>query len=233
MKFSIIATGYNCESYAKECIESVLAQTYTNWELLIYNDASTDDTASICQEYVNNSKNIWLYNAKKNKGALYGRYFFTHSVASGDVVCFLGLDDKLTPNALEVLTKYYTDKVRMTWGNWINTRGHRHPVRNYDQDVWDKKTFRTAAWRATALNTFRLDLLKSVPKEELLMNGEFYTNCTDLAYSFPCLERIEKHEAKVVTEPIYIYNDNHANTTRTRLGKAHKTAIREHLKRRK
>ncbi len=52
MKFSIIATGYNCEKFAKECIESVLNQTYTDWELLIYNDASTDKTKEICEPKV-------------------------------------------------------------------------------------------------------------------------------------------------------------------------------------
>lgn len=228
MKFSIIATGYNCEKFAKECIESVLNQTYTDWELLIYNDASTDKTSEICEPYSQYNGKIWTYNAPENKGALYGRYTLTR-IASGDVVCFLGLDDKLTPNALEVLNGYYTDEVKMTWGSWMTEQGRGTRAINYSDDVWKTKRFRRAAWRATALNTFRRELLLSVPKEKLMHEGKFFDNCTDLAYSFPCLEQLERNEVRVVKEFIYIYRQ-HGNTTLGRLGKAHKTRIREILK---
>lgn len=228
MKFSIIATGYNCEQFAKECIESVLNQTYKNWELLIYNDASTDKTKDIITPYTD-SKNVWVFNNQENKGALYGRYTLSQ-VATGDVVCFLGLDDKLTPNALEVLAGYYTDDVKMTWGSWMTEQGRGNRAINYTDDVWESKGFRRAAWRATALNTFRRELLLSIPKEELMYEGKFFDNCTDLAYSFPCLERIEKKNVRVVKEFIYIYRQ-HANTTLGRLGREHKHRIREILKR--
>lgn len=228
MKYSIIVTGYNCEKYADECLESVLNQSYANWECLVWNDASTDDTANVLKKY--DGTKIKVFNQTENEGALKGRYELIRE-ATGDVVCFLGLDDKLTPNALEILNGYYTDEVKLTWGNWMNTRGYRFPVKNYDTDVWENKSFRRAAWRATALNTFRRDLILQVPKDVLLMDGKWIDNCTDLAYSFPCLEMVERNEVRVVLEPIYIYRDNHGNTTRNRLGKAHKAKIREYLKR--
>ena len=47
-KYSIIVRIYNAEKYLRQCIESVIAQTYTNWELLLVNDGSTDSSLSIC-----------------------------------------------------------------------------------------------------------------------------------------------------------------------------------------
>lgn len=228
MKFSIIATGYNCERFANRCIESVLKQTYTNWELLIWDDASTDNTAKVCKAYKDNR--VFLFENEVNEGALKGRYQLTRE-ATGDVVCFLGLDDELTPNALEVLNGYYTNEVKMTWGSWFTPEGRGNRAMNYTDDVWERKGFRRAAWRATALNTFRKELLLSVPKEELMHEGKFFDNCTDLAYSFPCLERIEKKNVRVVKEFIYIYRQ-HDNVTLSRLGREHKSRIREILKNR-
>lgn len=229
MRISVIATGYNCEAYAKECIESVLAQTYKNFELLIYNDGSTDDTAQICTPYVD-SKNVWLMNNEKNISPLYGRYTLMR-VATGDVICFLGLDDMLAPNALEkVAEAYQNEDVKMTWGAWVSYCGrHRSNVEQYPKEVWKNKSFRTSKWRATSLNTFKKELLLKVPKSVLQFRGKWFQNCTDLAYSFPCLELIEEHNTHLIHEPIYIYRI-HENSTRNRLGINNKTRVREYLK---
>lgn len=226
MKFSIIATGYNCESYAKECIESVLNQTYKNWELLIYNDASTDLTEEICEPYTD-SKNVWLMTSKENLGALYGRYHLTR-LATGDVVCFLGLDDSLPLNALEIIAKNYDQDTQMTYGSF-ETDGYVYLAKEYSREVWENKSFRRSKWEATALNTFRRELLLSVPKEKLMRNGKFLDNCTDLAYSFPCLESVTKDQCKAIREITYIYR-KHNNNTLNRLGIEHKADIREYLK---
>lgn len=52
MKYSIITPPvYNAEKYLRDCIESVIAQTYSDWELLLIDDGSTDDSPAICDEY--------------------------------------------------------------------------------------------------------------------------------------------------------------------------------------
>lgn len=230
MKYSIIVTGYNCERYAKECIDSILNQTYKNFEILIYNDASTDDTAKICKPYTD-SKNVWLWNNKVNQGACFGRYHL-NKLASGDVVCFVGLDDYLPENCLETLNRYYEDEnCLMTYGSWKSTRGKVFQAKEYSNETWATKNFRRDSWKATALQTFKKELLDKVPTDYLMMNGDWIDNCTDLAFGFPCLEMVNKEQCKVVKETIYIYRDDHANTTRGRLGLKHKAKIREHLKR--
>ena len=136
----------------------------------------------------------------------------------------------MSPDALKVLDKYYEDGVLMTWGTWQTFKGYAYPAKQYDDDVWENNSFRRASWKATALNTFKKELLLKVPIDVLQHEGEFFTNCTDLAYSFPCLEMIDKENTRVVREPIYIYRHDHSATTRNRLGKSDKTRVREILK---
>lgn len=227
MKHSIIVTGYNCEKYAKECLDSLVNLDYPDrdYEILVYNDASTDDTRQVLQPYVD-SFNVTVWNNKQNKGALFGRYHMVR-IAKGDIISFVGLDDKLSTDALKVLDKYYEEDVLMTWGTWQTFKGYAYPAKQYDDDVWENKSFRRASWKATALNTFKRELLLRVPIDVLQHDGEFFTNCTDLAYSFPCLEMIEKENTRVVREPIYIYRESYANSSNRKEGK---TEIREILK---
>ena len=70
---SIITPAYNAAAYIAETIESVIAQTYTNWEMLILNDCSKDNTAEIVQSYAAKDKRIKLINLKQNSGAAAAR----------------------------------------------------------------------------------------------------------------------------------------------------------------
>ena len=85
-KVSVFIPVYNAEKYLRQCVDSVLNQTYTDFELIICNDCSTDNSLLICQEYtrkdrrvrlVNNEKNLGLYNTRlKCLEYVEGEYFF-------------------------------------------------------------------------------------------------------------------------------------------------------------
>ena len=119
----------------------------------------------------------------------------------------------------------------MSYGNWVDYDSNLiNNIEEYSNDVFVNKLFRKSKWKATALNTFRKTLLDSIPENILKYDGDFFKNCTDLAYSFPCLEQCNKDEVAVIKEPIYIYRSKHPNTTLNRLGKQNKSEIREYLK---
>ena len=101
VKFSIIVPIYNAEKYLKECVDSVLLQTFNNYEIVLVNDGSTDNSYEICVEYEKNFKEkIHIY-TKKNEGLSATRNFGL-SVCSGDYIIFLDSDDFIEPNSLEV-----------------------------------------------------------------------------------------------------------------------------------
>ncbi|WP_408569401.1 glycosyltransferase family 2 protein [Streptococcus suis] len=62
---SIIVPVYNVENYLDECIQTVLAQTYSNWELLLINDGSTDSSGSMCDDYAKGDERIYIKHIKK------------------------------------------------------------------------------------------------------------------------------------------------------------------------
>ena len=177
MKHSIIVTGYNCDLYVEECINSLLSQTYQLFEILIYNDGSNDKTLEILKKFENNPK-IKIFNNKVNRGALFGR-FNLNKIATGEIISFVGLDDLLSPNALEVLNLYYKKNIKMSYGNWVDYDSNLiNNIEEYSNDVFVNKLFRKSKWKATALNTFRKTLLDSIPENILKYDGDFFKNCT-------------------------------------------------------
>ena len=88
---SIITPSYNSEAYIKDAIESVLAQTYTNWEMIIVDDCSTDNTLTIISEYEDSRLRVIELN--ENKGAAIARNTAINE-ASGRYLAFLDSDDQ-------------------------------------------------------------------------------------------------------------------------------------------
>lgn len=102
-KVSIIMPAYNVEKYIEDAIQSVLAQTYRNFELLIINDGSTDDTERICGKYASSDDRVLLFSTS-NKGVSAARnYGLEH--ASGEYLLFLDSDDYISSECLSTLVK--------------------------------------------------------------------------------------------------------------------------------
>lgn len=99
-KVSIIMPNYNCEKFIEETINSVLAQTYENWELLIVDDCSTDRSAEIIRNYCKNDDRIKLFIQKNNLGGAAARNRALRE-ATGKWIAFLDSDDLWLPKKLE------------------------------------------------------------------------------------------------------------------------------------
>lgn len=97
---SIVMPAYNAEKTISDAIESVLSQTYGNWELLIIDDGSSDHTITIAQHYSNADRRVALIQNKQNSGVSVSRNRGI-SEASGEWVAFLDSDDKWDPQKLE------------------------------------------------------------------------------------------------------------------------------------
>lgn len=88
---SIIVPIFKAEKYLNKCIDSVLEQTYTNWELILVDDGSPDGSAVICRSYVESDKRIRFFQ-QENKGASAARNRGI-DLAKGDYLAFLDSDD--------------------------------------------------------------------------------------------------------------------------------------------
>ena len=104
--FSIIVPVYNVQQYLVQCLDSLLAQTYQNFEIIIVDDKSTDSSLTIAREYANNCPDqIRLLEHSVNKG-LGGARNTGIEAAAGQYLLFVDSDDFLIPDALEKLSAF-------------------------------------------------------------------------------------------------------------------------------
>lgn len=102
---SIIVPFYNAALYLEECITSILSQTFSEWELILIDDGSTDDSAAISKKWQGKDSRIKLY-CKQNGGVSSARNLGLEH-ASGKYIMFVDSDDICHPKILEIL-HYYT-----------------------------------------------------------------------------------------------------------------------------
>ena len=106
---SVILPAYNGEKYLSGAIDSVLAQTYEGWELLVTDDGSTDATASICDRYAAADPRIKVFH-QPNGGVNRARAKGIDN-ACGEYLTFLDADDAFAPDALEKMVSAFTPDV--------------------------------------------------------------------------------------------------------------------------
>jgi glycosyltransferase involved in cell wall biosynthesis len=99
--FSILIPVYNVEKYIKECLESVINQSYQNFEAIIMVDGSQDKSASICEEYALKDKRFKVF-YQDNVGLLQTRRNLI-KIAKGDFILFIDSDDFYEPNMIDII----------------------------------------------------------------------------------------------------------------------------------
>lgn len=96
LKYSVIIPVYNVENYLHRCINSILVQEYTDLEILLIDNGSTDSSGSICDTYASEYSNISVYHIENN-GVGSARNFGL-AKAQGEFICFVDADDYLEGN---------------------------------------------------------------------------------------------------------------------------------------
>lgn len=100
---SVIVPVYNTEKYLEDCIRSIISQIYTNWELILINDGSTDSSIEICKSFAANDQRIKIF-CQKNQGPSAARNKGL-DFCKGQYICFIDSDDMIHHNFLIELWK--------------------------------------------------------------------------------------------------------------------------------
>lgn len=108
-KISIIVPVYNVEKYLKQCIDSILLQSFQNWECILVDDGSVDNSGNICDEYATKDSRIQVVH-KKNGGVCSARNIGLLN-ANGEWIYFVDSDDILYPNALSLFDEMTLNSV--------------------------------------------------------------------------------------------------------------------------
>ena len=137
---SLVIPVYNVEKYLDKCMESVLAQTYDNYEVILVDDGSTDNSGKMCDEYAERDSRVTVYH-QKNSGVSVARNVGIEN-AKGEFISFIDSDDWVDESYLEKLVnaqiKYNAD---LTICEYTNVYADGRPNvrrRSFESDVYYK-----------------------------------------------------------------------------------------------
>lgn len=219
--FSILIPVYNVERYLPACLESVLRQSFTDYEVILVDDGSKDSSGQICDEYAARYPQIIHVQHKPNQGLISARRAGL-KFANGHYICFLDSDDCWVDNILcrlyEVIQTtdcdvvYYTSKRIDENGKLLNAV---EPTLFHQEGILDKKTVFERMISTSLINS----LWTKCCKYELFDVGADYSqyysiqNGEDLIQSLPVLYKANTFY--YLHEPLYLYRVNTTSITHT------------------
>ena len=213
-KIVIISPTYNSERYINNCIESVASQDYDNYEMIVIDDASTDNTYNIAKRW--ESDKIKVIRNEENKGAVRNQIESIRKYCKeDDIVMFLDGDDSFI-NDNEILHFYnnlYDGTTEFTYGSCYSMVD-RIPLiaQNYPEEVKQSKEYRKYKfnWNMpyTHLRTFKAGLLNDIDDSNFQdKNKNWYKAGGDGSIFYSLIEQADPDKVKVVSDILYNYND--------------------------
>lgn len=207
MKIHVISTGHNQpQEQVDTLIHSVLPQEFVcelSVRLHIYNETDED-----------------------RRGAAFRRYEIINNnpspmIRDEDIIVLVGLDDHLLPGSLQKIAEHHMSGAWVTYGNWKN----QHGAINKLQVTWSGKPLRTSPFFLTAPNSFRAGLYRRIPVNRLQVDNKWQHVCTEVEVMYSCAEMAGPERTKLITEPLYHYNERLPTGTLSQFGKFRKGEV--------
>lgn len=225
MKFSILIPVYNVELYLKQCLDSVVKQSFKDFEVILVDDGSTDNSGKICDEYAKKYPNIIKIFHKKNEGLLLTRRFGLKK-SQGEYIIFIDSDDYVSVNLLktinEALNFYQCDMVIYNFYRFTDKEKTFEPqkIEYSNNTVFDTKN-KHELYINFVLNHIFVNMWIKAVKRDIIDIEYDYKNwnvskCEDVVQSFPLFNKAEK--IVFIDKKLYFYRKNiNSMTMQTRL----------------
>ncbi len=213
---SILIPFKNTEAYLVACLNSISKQTYTNWELLIVDDGSTDDSYNIVKNYTQKDNRIKLF---KNSGSgIIDALRLAFSKSKGMFITRMDSDDIMLPNKLETLVgnllKYGKQHVAVGLVNYFSEEGIKEGYKNYE--IWLNQLTKTGVnyseiYKECVIPSPCWMVYKSDLEACDAFNPDRYPEDYDLAFRF------YKHDYKCIpcNTVLHDWRDYNTRTSRT------------------
>ena len=214
---SIVVPVYNVENYINKCIDSIINQTFKDWELLLIDDGSSDNSGTICDEYVCSDQRIKVFH-KVNGGVSSARNLGLDN-ANGKWVTFIDADDFISSNFIDGLFKPLLfnpdlDFVQGGCSNWKN--GKVDNINQlYDNYIGSEPDIVFEKFRGLAVSKlFRLENVNHWSNDLPLRFDINMKIAEDMAFTLDYLLTVKKYA--FVSEVGYFYRiDNDSSSTHT------------------
>ncbi len=222
--YSIIIAVYNVEKYLEECLESILTQSYPNWEAILVDDGSTDEgSGKICDAYAQKDERFRVFH-RKNEGSLMARRYGL-SKSEGDYLLFIDSDDYIHKDLLKsvdkIIAQTQSDLVIYRF-KWVNK------VREVDSEIiFPEGTIigknglsKSVLWeKLPACNSLNNLWIKVAKRQCLDLEADYSKYAflqfgTDLMQSLPILDRAQK--IYFMESSFYYYRYNNLGISSTK-----------------
>ncbi len=228
MRFSILIPVYNVENYLARCLESVLAQIYTDYEVILVDDGSTDGSSQICDFYVESNPGNFQVIHKENQGLVSARRIAL-TKARGEYACFLDSDDYWEPELLEqvniAIDTHMPDIVVFgntligSDGSFISSKYPQFEKSVYEKE--DMQLLKSEIVKGTKLN----QLWKKVVRFSIIDREKDYSDFyhvssgEDQLQTLPMLDRASR--VAILNQCLYNYCINEGSITQSRVTLKH------------
>lgn len=134
--FSLLIAQYNNGKYFEDCYKSIMAQTYTNWEAIIVDDCSTDDSVEQMKNLIGDDSRFKVFSNDENKGCGFTKRKCAE-LASGEICGFLDPDDAITETAMEEMIRTHSEllDVGLVYSNFIYCDENLEPQKVHEQKM--------------------------------------------------------------------------------------------------
>lgn len=210
-QFVIVVASYNNANWYKKNLDSIFCQTYSDYRVIYIDDASSDGTADLVEEYIQENTvqdKIILIKNQQRKKALANLYEAFWSCKPDEIIVCLDGDDWFKDKyVLSYVNTIYDDStVWLTYGQYERFPGGRKGhCKKVPTNIIENNAYREYPWVASHLRTFYAGLFHQIKQEDLKVDGEFFPMAWDLAFMFPMLEMAGVH-AKFISKIVYVYN---------------------------
>ena len=220
----VVINGFNSSNFLKKCLESVKKQTFTNYECIIVNDASTEENFEIYAKQYNYFKYI---KNNINLGPLASRIIGINKLQchDEDIIFLIDGDDWLIhENVFQYIINIYKNEIiLLTWGNWlpIDTSGKQQNRENNLDSVYlprmkyidnnrnillKNNSYRKVPFSFCNPRTFKYKLWKNINQNDFLdQNGNIFRSATDYAFMYPMIEMCN-NRFKIIYDRLVYYN---------------------------
>lgn len=209
-KFIVISPCYNVLPYIDKCIESVVNQTYHNFEYIVVEDCSTDGTRKRVEQLQMEYGFYVQYNPQRTESPL-GNFALGIELMPGhpeDILVTVDADDWLYDvNVLDYLNEVYQDPdVWLTYGQFVSASGN---IKNTSAPLKSTRDYRKkTTWITSHLRTIKRKLWDKIDHADLKdKNGKYYVYYPDAAYMFPAIEMAGLKHIRFIDRILYVYND--------------------------
>ena len=207
-KVSVLVAVYNAEAFLSRCLDSLKAQTYEDIQVICVDDASTDDSCRLLQEYAAKDSRIEVMSLPENRGQAHARNEGLKH-AKGDYICMLDADDWFSPDAIEKALAVFDGETDCVLFDVVRWYDDRHEML-YQMPPFDtltgKEAFRLSLdWQIHGLYMVRADIHQQHPYDETC---RLYSDDNTTRIHYICSRQVRRCEGR------YYYRQHPDSSTR-------------------